>query len=146
MPKARECMTEVLNELKAGRDVMVGRPPMPLFSIKTLSGMSAREARNLMLLADRGVPIGAATDAGTNMMFGFLTHELCHMAKAGLSNAAVLRAATSGAARLLKIDDIGQIKPGFRADVVLYNRDPLADIEAVKKPELVIRDGIPISA
>jgi KH/beta-lactamase-domain protein len=50
----------------------------------------------------------------------------------------VLRAATADAARLLRLDATGRIQKGFQADLVLYDRDPLTDIEAVKKPGLVI--------
>ena len=142
MPKAQKSMIRVLNDITAGRDIVAGSPPTPLFSLKVLKGMAVQEARNLKLLADRGVLIGAATDAGTHLMFGTLPEEMCHMVKAGMSPAAVLRAATSDAARLLRLNDIGSIKKGNRADMVLYSSDPLADIEAVKYPRLVIRDGV----
>ena len=50
------------------------------------------------------------------------------MAESGLSASQVLRAATSDAARALKLDDIGTLKAGARADFVVLDRDPLEDI------------------
>jgi imidazolonepropionase-like amidohydrolase len=146
MPKAQKCVLKLLDDIKAGKDLYVLKPRILLFGLKSLQGTAAQEAKNLKLLADRGVLIGASTDAGLPLMFGSLPDEMCSMAQAGLSQAAVLRAATADAARLLQIDDIGRIKTGCPADIVLYNGDPLADIEVVKKPALVIRDGVPITA
>ena len=50
------------------------------------------------------------------------------MAAAGLSTAQVLRAATSDAARALKLDDVGTLRAGAWGDFVVLNRDPLEDI------------------
>ena len=146
MPKAQKCVIQLLDDIKAGKDLYVLKPPILLFGLKSLLGTAAQEEKNLKLLADRGVLIGASTDAGLPLLFGSLPDEMCHMAQAGLSPAAVLRAATSDAALLLRLDQVGKIQKGFSADLVLYGRDPLADIEAVKKPALVIRDGVPITA
>jgi len=146
MPKAEKCMTAVCKDIIAGKDIVAGNPPVPLFSLKVLRGMADREAVNLKLLSERGILIGSATDAGTHLMFGTLPDEICHMARSGMSIAAVLRSATSDAAKLLRINDIGLIQTGFRADLVLYRGDPLKEIEAIKSPDLVIRDGVLINA
>jgi imidazolonepropionase-like amidohydrolase len=50
------------------------------------------------------------------------------MAEAGLSAAQVLQAATSDAARALKLDDVGTITAGAWGDFVVLDRDPLQDI------------------
>ena len=46
------------------------------------------------------------------------------MAEDGLSPARVLRTATSDAARALKLDDVGTLKPGAWGDFVVLDRDP----------------------
>lgn len=143
--KPKKAMIKLLHDIQTGDDLYVLKPPILLFGIKSLLGTAAQEERNLKLLAEHGVMIGAATDAGLPLPFGSLPEEMCHMARAGLSPAAVLRAATSDAARLLRLDDVGRVKQGFAADLVLYDSDPLADIEAVKSPAMVIRDGFPVS-
>jgi imidazolonepropionase-like amidohydrolase len=43
---------------------------------------------------------------------------------------------------VLGVADIGQIAPGFRADVVAMPGDPLADIQAVRKVDFVMKDGV----
>src|SRR5262249_58030565 len=67
---------------------------------------------------------------------GFLFHEeLGRLRTCGLSNAAVLRAATAAAADTLGRPDLGRIAPGAQADLVLVAGDPLrrlADARAVR--------------
>ena len=38
--------------------------------------------------------------------------------------------------------DIGQLRPGLRADVVAMPGDPLADIRVVKQVDFVMKDGV----
>ena len=55
----------------------------------------------------------------------------------------VLRMATIGAARVARVDkERGSIAPGKLADLVLVDGDPTRDISAVRKPVIVIKDGI----
>jgi len=56
--------------------------------------------------------------------------------------AAALQTATVNAAEVLGATDIGRIAPGFRADVVAMPGDPLADIQAVKAVDFVMKDGV----
>jgi len=50
--------------------------------------------------------------------------------------------ATREAARALRLDrEIGTVEPGKQADLVLLAGDPLQDIRALRRPELVFRDG-----
>src|SRR5262245_14050834 len=67
---------------------------------------------------------------------GFLFHEeLGRLRACGLSNAAVLRAATAAAADRLGRPDLGRIAPGALADLVLVAGNPLrrlADARAVR--------------
>lgn len=126
------------------QEIIAGRPPNPNFGLNTLAGAASQMARNLKRFSDKGVLIGAATDAGTNLLFGSLPDEICHMARSGLSPATALRTATSDAARILQLPDLGRIAPGFKADLVLYDKDPVADIECLRSPALVMRDGVPL--
>jgi imidazolonepropionase-like amidohydrolase len=87
--------------------------------------------RNLKRAADAGLLIAMGTDAGPSpeRFQGYFEHlEMEMMADAGLSAAQVLRAATSDAARALKLDDIGTLKTGAWGDFVVLDRDPLQDI------------------
>ena len=61
---------------------------------------------------------------------------------AGLPNDAILRMATSHAATALGISDrVGTVEPGKLADLVLVDGDPLTDIEALGRVELVMKEG-----
>jgi imidazolonepropionase-like amidohydrolase len=87
--------------------------------------------RNLKRAADAGLLIAMGTDSGPSpeRFQGYFEHiEMEMMAEAGLSAAQVLRAATSDAARALKLDDIGTLKAGAWGDFVVLDRDPLQDI------------------
>ena len=87
--------------------------------------------RNLKRAADAGLLIAMGTDAGPSpeRFQGYFEHiEMEMMAAAGLSPAQVLRAATSDAARALKLDDVGTLKAGAWGDFVALDRDPLQDI------------------
>ena len=63
------------------------------------------------------------------------------MQRAGMPAAQVLVASTSGNARILRLSDRGQVKPGLLADLVAVEGDPTRDVSAVKNIRLVIKGG-----
>lgn len=72
-----------------------------------------------------------------------LLDEIKLLAEAGLSNEAAVGAATFVAAQALnQAAEIGAIEIGKRADVLLLQGDPLADISAVEKISAVFKDGV----
>lgn len=84
-----------------------------------------------------GVPVLAGTDANAEPGAPFqvehgasLHQELRLLVEAGLGPAEALRAATSLPARHFSLADRGSIEPGRRADLLLVDGDPLADIAA----------------
>ncbi|TNJ34228.1 metal-dependent hydrolase family protein [Arenimonas terrae] len=88
-----------------------------------------------------GVKIGFGTDAGVSL-HGDNADEFLFMVEAGLPPARALQTATVNAAQVLGVADIGQLAPGFRADVVAMPGDPLSDIKAVKRVDFVMKDGV----
>ncbi|WP_211217884.1 amidohydrolase family protein [Microbacterium luticocti] len=91
-------------------------------------------------LHEAGVPVLAGTDANqtpaapASPPFGASLHdELALLVDAGLSTVEVLRAATSTAAAHFGLADRGRIAPGLRADLVLLQEDPTADIAATRR-------------
>lgn len=65
------------------------------------------------------------------------------MVQYGMPAADVLRASLLNGARLLgKQDAIGQLKPGFYADVIAVEGDPLQDISALEHVSFVMKNGI----
>ena len=88
-----------------------------------------------------GVKIGFGTDAGVGH-HGDNAYEFVLMVETGLPPAEALRTATIHAAEVLGATDIGQLAPGFRADVVAMPGDPLTDIAVVRKVDFVMKDGV----
>ncbi len=89
----------------------------------------------------RAVEVGVPLLAGTDNVGLF--NELEAYAKAGVPNAAILRAATANGARWLgKEDDFGTVQPGRRAHLILVDGDPLEDIADLRNIDLVVKDGV----
>jgi imidazolonepropionase-like amidohydrolase len=87
-----------------------------------------------------GVKIGFGTDQGV-APHGENAKEFGFMVEAGMPAAVALQTATYNAAAVLGATDLGQIAPGFRADVVAVAGDPLADIALMNRVEFVMKDG-----
>jgi imidazolonepropionase-like amidohydrolase len=78
-----------------------------------------------------GVKIAMGSDA-IYTMFGQNTRELGWFVKAGMTPEQALRTATVNAAELLgKENELGAVAPGYFADLVAVEGDPLADINIV---------------
>ena len=96
-----------------------------------------------------GLPLLAGTDLGSpGIVPGRSLHdELELLVGAGFTPAEVLRFATVGPARFLGVgDSLGQVAPGYLADFVLLEADPLADIRNTRRIAAVIRAGTPIDS
>jgi imidazolonepropionase-like amidohydrolase len=78
-----------------------------------------------------GVKLGMGSDA-VYTMFGQNTRELAWFVKAGMTPAQALATATTIPAALLGHEkDLGAVAPGYFADMVAVEGDPLADVNAV---------------
>ena len=89
-----------------------------------------------------GVKLGMGSDA-VYSMFGQNTRELGWFVKAGMTPAQALATATTIPAALLgHAHDLGAIGPGYFADLVAVDGDPLADINVViDKVRWVMKGG-----
>src|SRR5262249_12982113 len=77
-----------------------------------------------------GVRFAMGSDA-IYTMFGENTRELAWFVKAGMTPEQALRTATSNAAELLgKSNELGAVAPGYYADLVAIDGDPLSNIDA----------------
>jgi imidazolonepropionase-like amidohydrolase len=89
-----------------------------------------------------GVPMAMGSDVGL-FPHGTQAREFELMVKYGMSPAAVLQADLINGAKLLEWDgQIGQIKPGYFADIVAVSGNPLEDITALKHVEFVMKGGM----
>lgn len=91
-----------------------------------------------------GIPVGLGTDTGCP----YITHydmwrELCYFVKyCGVTPAFALHSATLLNAELAGIADVtGSVEAGKAADLIVCPADPLADLTALRRLSMVIRDG-----
>jgi len=76
-----------------------------------------------------GGKIAMGTDAGTPFnIHGENAMELAYMVDCGMTPLDSLKSATSVAHNLMTLDDRGQIKKGFKADMIIVNGNPEEDI------------------
>lgn len=88
-----------------------------------------------------GTTIGCGSDAGV-FRHGDNGREPAWMVRLGMAPAQALRACTSTAARILRQQDrIGRIAPGLRADLAAFTGDPSENIESLRRPVFVMKDG-----
>jgi enamidase len=93
-------------------------------------------------LQDAGVPLTIGTDAPL-LPYGAGVHdEFDYFLKAGFTPAEILKFDTiNDAAYLGKSDSLGQIAPGFQADLLLVTDNPLQNIQTLRKPVWVMLQG-----
>jgi imidazolonepropionase-like amidohydrolase len=93
------------------------------------------------------VTIAAGTDAGNiGAIHGpALFREFRLMKEAGLTPMQILQCATANAAKLFGGDTgahIGKVEPGYFADLVILNSNPLDDITHASDIATVIKNGV----
>jgi imidazolonepropionase-like amidohydrolase len=90
-----------------------------------------------------GVKLAMGSDA-VFTMFGENTRELRWLVQAGLTPAQALATATTNGAALLGMEKtLGAIAPGYYADIVAVEGDPIADINVViDKVRWVMKGGV----
>ncbi|KAF1015646.1 MAG: Adenine deaminase [Stenotrophomonas maltophilia] len=100
--------------------------------------------QNLGCLNAVGVKLGFGTDAGAlpQRVIGVSEHrELQLLVQAGLTPAQALQVAAANAADLLGLADRGRIAAGRRADLLVLDADPLADIGNTQRIHAVWQAG-----
>jgi imidazolonepropionase-like amidohydrolase len=126
--------TFLVPTLVAPRGVLEARDrgvPVPQVMIdKTLMVMDAHTASVKAAIA-AGVKVAMGTDSGV-VPHGQNTRELGLMVDCGMSPLDALVATTKTAAELMGLDEeLGTLEPGKRADLVVVEGDPLADVGAL---------------
>ena len=96
---------------------------------------------------ENGIPVGLGTDTGCPYVTHYdMWRELCYFVKyCGVTPAFALHSATLLNARLAGIDSvIGSVEAGKAADLIVCDRDPLADLSALRSLHMVIKGGVRI--
>jgi len=89
-----------------------------------------------------GIKLAFGTDVGGFAWSDPIAQEFGYMVKFGMSPMDAIKAATSRAAELLEMQgELGVIANGAYADIVAVAGDPLANIDALKSVNFVMKDG-----
>jgi imidazolonepropionase-like amidohydrolase len=89
-----------------------------------------------------GAIVLTGTDAGTPFNPpGGLVREMEILAGLGLGTLGVIAAATSQAADVFRLGDLGRIRPGAVADMIVVPGNPMEDLRTLASPRLVLQAG-----
>lgn len=120
-----------------------------MFLVPTLASLTGRDSSEVTRALVRATSL--AYRAGVTLVFGtdggVLPHgrnaaEFAALRAAGVSPLDAIRAATTNAARALRLaDSLGAIKPGMSGDLIAVEGDPLADVEALERVRFVMLRG-----
>jgi imidazolonepropionase-like amidohydrolase/ABC-type multidrug transport system permease subunit len=131
--------------LKATKDYLESPEDKKLRgSFDTSRAALPQARRNLLRAFQLGVTLAAGTDSGTPLVFhGPAVHrELQLWVDAGIPPEVALQAATHNAASLLgKKDNIGLIKAGYDANLIVVDGNPLKDIKQTEHISMIVLQG-----
>jgi enamidase len=113
---------------------LVGALPEDIFQRLYLANVTA--------LVHRGARLSVGTDAPLSGPLGDgVIRELELLVRAGLTPAQALAGATALAASAVGREDLGRIRPGARADLLVVEGDPTESIAALRSTRLVVAAG-----
>ena len=124
------------------QDSLKNWPALPYFA-RTDREMLYRE-RGVKQFIESGAVMGMGTDSGTPMNFHSeaLWREIKVHVDMGMTPQRAIAAATRVNAQIIgKGADLGTIEPGKLADVIVVTGNPLFDIVALSRVEIVVKDG-----
>jgi imidazolonepropionase-like amidohydrolase len=147
VPESLEQITAQVKELKAlqSRDLSEDEQRALHYEPRYSADMFANVQANVKKLVAMGADVGIGTDIGnpSTQLFGRYPDELRHFAALGIPNADILRRATSLNARIIDMQErIGSIEKGREADLIAVRGDPLADLRALDRVDVVMKGGI----
>lgn len=103
--------------------------------------LMARHRETFQKALRLGVKVAFGTDAG-RVVHGTNADEFDLMVEAGMDPMRAIQAATSVAAELLRLEqEIGAVKPGYRADLVAVPGNPLESIGLLHNVSFVMKAG-----
>ena len=142
---------QIFHTLEENAKLEPGIATLPRELVATLGGVppalaergGAAFAKYLALITElhkRGVVLVPGTDI--TVPGHSLHRELELYVKAGFTPMEAIEAATRVPARFMHLEkELGTVEPGKRADMVILNGDPLADVSNVRKTALVVARG-----
>ena len=115
---------------------------IPQFIVEDCARLAPSLEQALRRAIEIGVPIVAGNDGGAPLTHpGDIVDELEIYVEMGMTPVQALASATTAAAELFGLSDVGLVEPGQRADLLVVDGDPVESVGALRDPELVIAGG-----
>lgn len=128
--------------ISALRGIVEHPDEVPAYAVEKALALAGQQRDSFRRAVRAGVRHACGTDAGTPFNpHGNTPHEIVSMVEWGLTPLKALQAATSNAAELLGLPDVGSVASGMAADLVLYDEDPIDQITALLRPVMVMKAG-----
>lgn len=104
--------------------------------------VGVRQRESFTMAVEAGVNMVYATDSGV-YPHGDNGKQFARMVRFGMTPLQAIQSATTNAADLIGWQDqVGQIAPGFYADIIAVDGDPLADIAELEDVDFVMKGGV----
>lgn len=115
---------------------------VPAYAIEKMLSVIDDAERSLALSLRARVRHVCSTDAGTPFNpHGGAPLELARMVAWGMGPLDAMTAGTAHGAELLRLADVGIVRADAFADLVLYDANPVEDIDALSSPRTVWKSG-----
>jgi imidazolonepropionase-like amidohydrolase len=123
-------------------------PAMPAHVRDKIRDHTSREAASLERAIEAGVRVAAGTDAGTGYNpHGGLPEQVALLGRHGMTPEQALTAATRDAARSIGVGQTsGWLEVGRRADLLVVDGNPLADLTALANVRALYLEGRAVKA
>jgi imidazolonepropionase-like amidohydrolase len=146
-----EADAEVIALLAESDTVMsatLGQIPIPGFELPPrIAVLIGKLSAIFAQLSAAGVKMICSSDAGISPVkpHNALAYSVSHFTELGGRSIDALRGVTSAAAAVCRIGDRkGRLAPGFDADILALQGNPLADVTALRRVAAVYRMGRPV--
>ena len=128
--------------ISAIRGIVDHADEVPAYAVEKATALVELAREGFRRSVRTGVKIACGTDAGTPFNpHGSGPIEIVRMVEWGMTPLQAMRSATTNAAALLRLADVGAVAEGAAADLVLFGSNPLEDVLGVLEPALVIKGG-----
>jgi len=116
-----------------------------VYWVPTLEAVRGEGSENLARFIKAGGQVALGTDAGylAGLEIGLPIDEMTLMQETGMTPMQIILAATRNAAHVCRLEhELGTLKPGKLADVLVVDGNPLEDLQALNQVRLVIHGGV----
>lgn len=122
---------------------LTSSPDIPEWALKKAEEVLEPHFEMLKQAIDIGVKIATGTDCGAPLTPPpYYFDEMLIMQEAGMSTMEVIKSSTSIAAECVDAPQLGSIKPGNKADLLILENNPLNDLEILKGEKEVYKNGV----